>query len=91
MKKSHMSFAVSGNAVLCNILSQDIKARMISRKNPEKRIKFKEDGIIEVSPKITNFMKKYPGVFKNKKLYVKFFAALNRFILSHFVTKINTF
>ena len=68
MKKSHMSFAVSGNAVLCNILSQDIKARMISRKNPEKRIKFKEDGIIEVSPKITNFMKKYPGVFKNKKL-----------------------
>ena len=68
MRKSNMSFAVSGNAVLCNILSQDIKARMVSRKNPEKRIKYRENGIIDVSPKITNFMKKYPGVFKNPKL-----------------------
>ena len=68
MRKSNMSFAVNGNAVVCNILGQDIKARMRTRRNSEKRKEYKKQGIISISPSITAFMKKYPKFFKSKKL-----------------------
>ena len=68
MKKSNMSFFVSESALICNMIGQDIKARIYIRKNPEKRDKFKALKIINASPKITVFMKKYPQFFRSRKL-----------------------
>ena len=68
MKKSNMSFFVSESALICNMIGQDIKARILSRNNPEKRDKYKANKIINASPRITVFMRKYPKFFKNRKL-----------------------
>ena len=71
MKQSNMSFVVNENAVICSIIGQDIKARIYTRKNPEKREKYKAQRIINASPIINRFMKKYPYLFKNSKLVKK--------------------
>lgn len=68
MKKSNMSFLVSERALICNMIGQDIKARIYTRNNPEKRDEYKKRKIINASPKITSFMKKYPQFFKSRKL-----------------------
>ncbi len=68
MKQSNMSFYVSESALICNMIGQDIKARIFTRNNPEKRDKYKAQKIINASPAINRFMKKYPQFFKNRKL-----------------------
>ena len=68
MKMSNMSFFVSESALICNIIGQDIKARIYSRSNPEKRDKYMALKIINASNQITEFMRKYPQFFKNRKL-----------------------
>jgi hypothetical protein len=68
MNKSNMNFAVDGTAVAYNMLDGEIRARMVTRNNPERKALYKEKGIIDSSPAITRFMVKYPNVFGNKKL-----------------------
>lgn len=68
MSKSNMNFAVDGTAVAYNMLEGEIRARMATRNNPEKKALYRERGIIDSSPAITKFMIKYPNVFGNRKL-----------------------
>lgn len=42
-KKSNMNFAVDGNAVVCNMIDGEIKARIVTRKNPEKKVITKKE------------------------------------------------
>lgn len=63
-----MNFAVNGNAVVCNMLDGEIRARMASRNNPEKKQYYKDLRVIDSSPAITRFMVAHPKVFGNKKL-----------------------
>lgn len=63
-----MNFAVNGNAVVCNMLDGEIRARMASRNNPEKKEYYKNLRVIDSSPAITRFMVAHPSVFGNKKL-----------------------
>lgn len=68
MSKSNMNFAVDGTAVAYNMLDGEIRARMVTRNNPQKKALYEEKGIINSSPAITKFMVKYPNVFGNRKL-----------------------
>ncbi len=68
MSKSNMNFAVDGTAVAYNMLDGEIRGRMATRNNPQKKALYREKGIIDSSPAITRFMIKYPNVFGNKKL-----------------------
>lgn len=68
MSKSYMNFSVNGNAVVCNIIDGEIRARMATRNNPEKKSQYRKLGIIDSSSAITRFMHKYPNVFGNRKL-----------------------
>lgn len=68
MKKSNMNFAVDGTAVAYNMLDGEIKARMLTRNNPQKKAFYEERKIINSSPAIVRFMIKYPKVFGNRKL-----------------------
>ena len=63
-----MNFAVNGNAVVCNIIDGEIRARMASRNDPEKKQRYKELRVIDSTPVITKFMVEHPKVFGNKKL-----------------------
>ena len=63
-----MNFAVNGNAVVCNMLDGEIRARMASRNNPAKKQYYKDLHVIDSSPAITRFMVAHPKVFGNKKL-----------------------
>ena len=63
-----MNFAVNGNAVVCNMLDGEIRARMASRNNPTKKEYYKQMRVIDSSPAITRFMVAHPKVFGNKKL-----------------------
>lgn len=63
-----MNFAVNGNAVVCNMLDGEIRARMASRNNPTKKEYYKQMRVIDSSPAITRFMIAHPKVFGNKKL-----------------------
>ena len=54
-------------AVLCNMIDGEIKARIDSKHNPEKKEKYKEIGLINSTPAITKFMHKHPNIFGNKK------------------------
>jgi len=68
MSKSNMNFAVNGNAVVCNIIDGEIRARIATRNNPEKKSQYKKLGIIDSSSAITRFMHRYPNVFGSRKL-----------------------
>lgn len=68
MNKSNMNFAVDGTAVAYNMLDGEIRARIATRNNPQKKALYREKGVIDSSPAITRFMVKYPNVFGNKKL-----------------------
>lgn len=68
MSRSNMNFAVDGTAVAYNMLDGEIRARMATRNNPQKKALYREKGVIDSSPAITRFMVKYPNVFGNKKL-----------------------
>lgn len=68
MLESNMSFSVNGNAVVCNMLDGEIKARMSSRKDPAKRKMYREKGIIDSSSSITKFMVKHSNFLGNPKL-----------------------
>lgn len=68
MSKSNMNFAVNENAVVCNIIDGEIRARIATRNNPQKKKQYVERGIIESSDAITRFMHKHPKVFGNRKL-----------------------
>lgn len=68
MSKSNMNFAVDGTAVAYNMLDGEIRARIATRNNPQKKALYREKGVIDSSPAITRFMVKYPSVFGNRKL-----------------------
>ncbi len=68
MKRSNMKFSVDGTAVAYNMLDGEIKARILTRNNPQKKAFYEERKIINSSPAIVRFMIKYPKVFGNKKL-----------------------
>lgn len=68
MRKSNMNFAVDGTAVAYNMLDGEIKARIASRNNPERKAFYRQMGVIDSAPAITRFMVKYPNVFGNRKL-----------------------
>lgn len=68
MYNSIISFAVNDSAVLCNMIDGDIKARMATRNDPEKKQRYKDLGIIDSSPSITKFMHAHRDVFGNRKL-----------------------
>lgn len=68
MNKTNMNFAVDGTAVAYNMLDGEIRARLVTRNNPEKKALYREKGVIDSSPAITRFMIKYPNVFANRKL-----------------------
>lgn len=68
MLESNMSFSVNGNAVVCNMLDGEIKARMSSRKDPAKRKMYRDRGIIDSSSSITKFMVKHSNFIGNPKL-----------------------
>lgn len=73
---SNMSFEVNSDAVISGIINGEIQARMgCKMKNPEnpkeyrKELqKYKDAGIVNSTPSVVGFMKKYPNVFKNPKL-----------------------
>ncbi len=67
MKKPKIIFSVDKMAVLCNIINGEIKARLDSRKSPEKKELYREMGVINSSPAITKFMHNHPNIFGNKK------------------------
>lgn len=68
MKKTQINFSVDKMAVLCNMIDGEIKARLDSRHNPEKKELYKQMGVINSTPAITRFMHKHPNIFGNKKL-----------------------
>lgn len=63
-----MNFAVNGNAVVCNMLDGEIRARLACRDNPTKKQQYRDLRVIDSSPAITRFMIAHPKVFGNKKL-----------------------
>ena len=67
MTKTNINFAVDKMAVLCNIMDAEIKARLDSKKNPDRKKRYKELGVIETTPAVSIFMHKHPNVFGNKK------------------------
>lgn len=67
MTKTNINFAVDKMAVLCNIMDAEIKARLDSKRNPDKKQKYKELGIIETTPAVSVFMNNHKNVFLNKK------------------------
>lgn len=73
---SNINFEVNSEAILSGIINGEIQARMSCKAqnigNPEgyqkKLQKYKEAGIINSTPSVVNFMRKYPTVFQNPKL-----------------------
>lgn len=79
--KGRINFAVDKMSVLCNIMDGEIKARMDSKNNPERKKHYKELGIIDTVPAITTFMHNHPNIFSNKK-----FIKTNRNIFEEILT-----
>ena len=65
---SNLNFTVDKNAVVCNMLNGEIQGRMKSRKNPALKQAYRERGIIDSTPAITEFILSHPRVFGNEKL-----------------------
>ena len=68
MSKSNMNFAVNEESVLCNIMSGEIRARIISKRNSSKKELYKKRGVINASPTIKNFIINHKEIFGNQKL-----------------------
>lgn len=64
----NLNFTVDKNAVVCNMLNGEIQGRMKSRKNPALKQAYRERGIIDSTPAITEFILSHPRVFGNEKL-----------------------
>lgn len=65
--KTRINFTIDKMAILCNIMDGEVKARMDSKNNPEKKKIYKEMGIIDTATSITQFMYNHPSIFGNKK------------------------
>lgn len=65
--EARINFAVDKMSVLCNIMDGEIKARMDSKNNPERKRRYREMGIIDTAVSITRFMHNHPNIFGNKK------------------------
>jgi len=63
-----MSFAVNKDAVVCNLISGEYRARIASRKNPEKKELYRNRRVMDTTPAITRFIQNHQGVFSNRKL-----------------------
>ncbi len=68
MPKSYMNFTVNGDSIVCNMLNGEVQGRLQSAKNPEMKRKYIENGIVESSPVITDFILRNPKIFGNAKL-----------------------
>ena len=68
MPNLNMDFTVNKNAVVCNMLNGEIQGRMKSRNNPALKQAYRERGIIDSTPAITQFILSHPKVFGNEKL-----------------------
>ncbi len=68
MTKPNMSFAVNKDAVVCNLISGEYRARIASRKNPEKKELYRNRRVMDTTPAITRFIQNHQGVFSNRKL-----------------------
>ncbi len=68
MTKPNMSFAVNDGAVVCNLISGEYRARLLSRNNPEKRELYRNRRVMDTTPVITRFIQNHQGVFSNRKL-----------------------
>ncbi len=68
MTKPNMSFAVNDDAVVCNLISGEYRARLSSRNNPEKRELYRNRKVMDASPAITRFIQNHQRVFSNRKL-----------------------
>ena len=68
MSKSNMNFAVNEESVLCNKMSGEIRARIISKRNSSKKELYKKRGVINASPTIKNFIINHKEIFGNQKL-----------------------
>ncbi len=68
MTKPNMSFAVNDDAVVCNLISGEYRARLSSRNNPEKRELYRNRRVMDSSPAITRFIQNHQRVFSNRKL-----------------------
>ena len=64
----NLNFTVDKNTVVCNMLNGEIQGRMKSRKNPTLKQAYRERGIIDSTPAITEFILNHPRVFGNEKL-----------------------
>ncbi len=67
MGKTNISFTIDKMAILSNIIDGEIKARMGSKNDPQKRKEYKELGIINSAPDVSKFMYYHPQIFSNKK------------------------
>lgn len=69
--KTKINFTIDKMSILCNIMNGEVKARLDSKHNPEKKRIYKKMGVIDTSYAITKFMYNHPNVFGNKKLIKK--------------------
>lgn len=68
MSKNYMNFTVNGDSIVCNMLNGEVQGRLRSVKNPEMKRKYIENGVVESSPVITDFILRNPKTFGNPKL-----------------------
>lgn len=69
MTKPNINFAVDKMSVLSNIMDAEIKARMDSKRNPDRKKLYRQMGVIEATPAVSAFIKKHKQskIFKNSK------------------------
>ncbi|MBQ7411027.1 MAG: hypothetical protein IJW20_06575 [Clostridia bacterium] len=68
MPKSYMNFTVNGDSIVCNMLNGEVQGRLRSAKDPEMKRRYIENGVVESSPVITDFILRNPKTFGNAKL-----------------------
>lgn len=68
MPRNYMNFTVNGDSIVCNMLNGEVQGRLISIKNPEMKKVYIENGVVESSPVITDFILRNPRTFGNEKL-----------------------
>ncbi len=68
MPKSYMNFTVNGDSIVCNMLNGEVQGRLRSAKNPEMKKRYIENGVVDSSPVITDFILRNPKTFGNAKL-----------------------
>lgn len=68
MTKPSMSFGVNKDAVVCNLISGEYRARIASRKNPERKELYRNRRVMDTTPAISRFIQRHQSVFSNRKL-----------------------